>query len=146
MLAMTLGLVACGDSSSSENGAACEVSRSGNTVKLYNAYMGATYTSTAQIAGDDKITFHSVYTYPTQAYADEACKEEMEEAEEWRDGSYKVSCSGKSVIVDDYNEYFHVDESDLDEVEAGWNKMCTDFTDRVNRGDLGGDDDDDYDY
>lgn len=145
VLAMALGLVACGDSSSSESDAICEVTRSGGTVKVYNAYMGATYTSTAKIVGDDKIEFHSVYTYPTQAYADEACRDEMEEAEEWLDGSYKVSCSGKSVTVDDYSEYFHVDEDDLKEVEDDWNRMCANFADRVNRGDMNDyDEDDDY--
>lgn len=121
----TLSLIACGDSnSSSASGDYCKVSKTSSTVLVDASYMGQSYSSLATLRGDTLITFHSVYGYPTQQEADEACADEKDEAASWLDGSYKVTCSGKQVIVDDYSEFFAGAAEGLLEVEEDFNGIC----------------------
>lgn len=121
----TLSLIACGDSnSSSASGDYCKVSKTSSTVLVDASYMGLSYSSLATLRGDTLITFHSVYGYPTQQEADEACADEKDEAASWLDGSYKVTCSGKQVIVDDYSEFFAGAAEGLLEVEEDFNGIC----------------------
>lgn len=120
-----LSLIACGDSnSSSASGDYCKVSKTSSTVLVDASYMGQSYSSLATLRGDTLITFHSVYGYPTQQEADEACADEKDEAASWLDGSYKVTCSGKQVIVDDYSEFFAGAAEGLLEVEEDFNGIC----------------------
>ncbi|MCQ2100724.1 MULTISPECIES: hypothetical protein [unclassified Fibrobacter] len=129
-------LTACGDSSSNAQGAQCSVSRSGNSVTLSEYVMGISYTSTATVVSDSKVTFHSVYGYSTQADADVACADQKEEAASWRDGSYQVECSGLQITVDEYSEYLYGAAEGLDEVEENFNDICQSFNDFVSRGEM----------
>ncbi len=122
----TLSLIACGDSnSSSASGDYCKVSKTSSTVLVDASYMGQSYSSLATLRGDTLITFHSVYGYPTQQEADEACADEKDEAASWLDGSYKVTCSGKQVIVDEYSDMWSGAADEMLEIEEGFNDMCT---------------------
>jgi len=136
-------LTGCGDSgTSSGSGMACNVSRSGNSVSIYSAYMGGTYSATSSITSETIISHHSVYGFSTQAEADEFCTEQRHEAAQWKDGSYKVSCSGLSVTVDDFSEYDSMDEGGLSEVEAEYNQICANMSNRINRGEMDGGEED----
>ena len=121
-----LFLAACGDSnSSSASGDYCSVSKTATTVRVDAAYMGQSYTSIATMVSDTLITFHSIYGYSTQSEADEACADEKDEASEWLDGSYKVSCSGKQVMVDEYSDMWSGAADEMLEIEEDFNDMCT---------------------
>ncbi|PWJ63695.1 MULTISPECIES: hypothetical protein [unclassified Fibrobacter] len=126
------GTAATGDSS----GYYCKVTRGANSVSVDNSYKGASYTSTATITSDTQISFHSIFGYPTQAMADEACAAQKDEESYWQDGSYKVSCSGRNVTVDDYSEYFSVGPDTLEEVALEFEEMCQEGQDRVDRGEV----------
>lgn len=131
-------LVACGDdsSSASSSGAQCKVSKTATTVKVDASYMGQTYTSVATMVSDERIEFHSVYGYPTQAEADEACADEKEESSYWNDGGYKVSCSGLNVTVDEFSEMISGASEEMVVIEDGFNRMCQKLQDRIDRGEI----------
>lgn len=138
MMVMALGLVACGDSSTggSSSQAHCQVTKTATTVKVDASYQGQSYVSTATVVSDEKITFHSIYGYPTQAEADRACSSQKEEASHWLDGSYKVSCSGLKVTVDDYSEFLYGAADELAEVEEDFNDMCQTLQNKIDRGEI----------
>jgi hypothetical protein len=125
MAALAFGLVACDDSNGS---AICEVTRTATTVKVVNDIPGlAGYNSTVTDQGN-YVTIESEFWYENQSYADKDCAEWKEEARGWRDGSMKVTCSGKSVYISEY------DEGTLNSHERNFNEMCEDFWINYNNG------------
>ena len=121
MAVLAFGLVACDDSSGASDSAVCDVTRTATTVKVvYNIPGLAGYNSTVTDQGR-YVTIESEFWYENQSYADQDCAKWKREAQEWRDGSVKATCSGKSVYVTEY------DEGTLDDHEESFNEMCEDF-------------------
>ena len=135
--AVLFAMTACDDSSSSStNGYTCNVSRTDNTVTLYETHTRGTYKQTQTVYGDHSI-FTTDITYSSSAEAAEDCAEEKEEAREWRDGSYQVECTSNSVHVtqrDDSNR------SSMDETVREFQYICDEGYIRAQNGTL-----DDYD-
>ena len=128
MAALVFGLVACDDSSGASGSAICEVTRTATTVKVVNDIPGlAGYNSTVTDQGS-YVTIESEFWYEKQSYADSDCAKWKETESRWRDGSVKVTCSGKSVYVSEY------DEGTLNSHERSFNEMCEDFWVDYNNG------------
>ena len=126
--ALVFGLVACDDSGSASGSAVCDVTRTATTVKVVNDIPGlAGYNSTVKDQGR-YVTIESEFWYENQSYADSDCAKWKQEERSWRDGSVKVTCSGKSVYVSEY------DEGTLDDHEESFNEMCDEFWVNYNNG------------
>ncbi len=132
--AIMLAMTACetGTSSNSSSGGkgavvdygfSCKVTRTDNSVNVYETLMGMVYDETSTVKlGDDGYYYTEIVTkesYPTSYAADDACEDWREEASHWHDGSHRVVCEGKTVTVYDYS-----DDADLEEIEYDYNGIC----------------------
>ena len=123
VLAGAIALVACDDSSSASNSFSCDVTRKSGTVKVSSTVPGyGSMTVTVSESTNPNFEGYRVivsqYTYKNSTMANEECEDWKEEANEWRDGSVSVKCSGSTITVTEY------DKGSLDSHEREYKEMC----------------------
>ena len=134
VLAMGLSMVAC-ESTDSSGDFTCDVSRTSSSVSVRENVPGlGSYTSTvtAQVDdyGYDYVNIETEYWYANSSRARSGCDSWKEEESSWRDGSMKVTCSGNSVYISEY------DEGSLASHERNFEEMCADDRAAYERGDI----------
>lgn len=120
---------------SSDGSFKCDVSRTSNSVKIVQSYMGEAFEETTTwnqgangrdvAVGVRKITF----TDPEEAA--EECADERDEARSSDDESYKVECTSNTVVITK-----NVKNYDIDSYEDYYNEWCEDQRRRLNSGDI----------
>ena len=143
LLAMTVGLVACDDSSSpsAANGnqgngstkgnqgtisntesASCVVSTTSNSVTVVETMPGiGSYTSTVTDNGTRYMSIVSEYIHVDSDDYSSECSRMQKEASYWKDGSMSVTCTGGKIIVNE------IDEGSLRNHEANFRENCDEF-------------------
>lgn len=146
--AVMLAMTACETSTSASdgsgkgvNGFSCKVTRTDNSVTLYETYTLGTYKQTQTVYQDQYGFDYSVWatdiTFTDPAEAAEECADEKDEARSWKDGSYQVECTSNSVSVrqrDDSNRH------DLEETAVEFQAQCDEGYLRAQNGTLYEDD------
>lgn len=94
----------------------CNVSRTDKSIAISFSYKNFIFETTASLQGtgsDVSSVTTSKNTYPTQTRADYECESTKRTAAGYPEGSYQLSCSGKTVsmttITDGDKDYFYVD-------------------------------------
>lgn len=94
----------------------CSVSRTDKSIAISFSYKNFIFETTASLQGtgsDVSSVTTSKNTYPTQTRADYECESTKRTAAGYPEGSYQLSCSGKTVsmttITDGDKDYFYVD-------------------------------------
>lgn len=137
VLTASLSLVACDNSSSSSSGYECSVSETATTVTITQSLSGvASYTERGVLNGN-RIDFVEETYYNDSELAREMCNEAKDEAEEWRDGSVHVTCSGNTVTRTDYSE-----TTDIAGYAAEQRYQCEEMKRRYESGSMWDEDDD----
>lgn len=141
VLAASLSLVACDNSSSSSSGYECSVSETATTVTITQSLSGvASYTERGVLNGN-RIDFVEEAYYNDSRVASEMCNEAKEEASHWKDGSVHVTCSGNTVTRVDYSE-----TTDIAGYAAEQRYRCEEMKKRYESGSMYGDWDEDDDW
>lgn len=138
LLATSFFFVACGgDSSGASEDFACDVTLTETTVTTYTNVPGMVSYKETGVLHEDYISFVQLYEYASSAEARSACASMSEDAEEWRDGSVQVSCSGNTVTWSDYSE-----TDDLVGYAEEQREQCAELLERYESGTLFDEDDD----
>lgn len=146
MTACETSTSANGGSGKGVNGYSCKVTRTDNTVTLYETYALGTYQQTQTVYQDQYGFDYSVWItdiYSNDpAEAAEECADERDEARNWKDGSYQVECTSNSVHVRQRDDS---GRENMDGTVVEFQAMCDEGYRRAQNGTLYEDDDEDWD-